>query len=230
MILFTRVSGNAKTGPIPVSMSVKETCPDSCPLKHGGCYASGGPINLHWLRLTQGKTGILWNEFLSAIRKLPRAQLWRHNQAGDLPGINNVIDPHAMGELVAANTGKRGFTYTHKPVLAEQASAHTVASNRKAIAHANAHGFTVNLSADNLAEADALAALAIGPVATLLPAEQKTNTHTPSGRKVVICPATNRENVSCSTCQLCQRASRSVIIGFPAHGVSTRKANAIALA
>ncbi len=229
MVLFTRISANQKTGPIPVSMSAKETCPDSCPLKHGGCYASGGPINLHWLRVSAGKVGIAWDAFLLQIRALPRAQLWRHNQAGDLPGVNNAIDAKALAGLVSANQGRRGFTYTHKPVLNEQASKATVSANRKAIAEANANGFTVNLSADTLHEADAMAELAIGPVVVLLPASQTTNTVTPKGRKVIVCPATFREYTSCATCQLCQRGDRSVIVGFPAHGVSTKKADAIAL-
>jgi hypothetical protein len=229
-VLFTRVSGNSKTGPIPVSISVKDTCPDACPLKAGGCYASGGPVNLHWVRVSAGKTGVLWGEFVKLVKGLHVGQLWRHNQAGDLPGVNNVIDSQALGKLVTANKGKRGFTYTHKPVLQGQADNATVKANRKAIAHANANGFTINLSANNLAHADELLALGIGPVVTLLPASQVKNTVTPNGAKVVVCPATNRENVSCATCKLCQWGKREFVIGFPAHGVSTKKANAIALA
>ena len=73
-VLFTRVSQNAKTGPIPVSMSPKNTCPDTCPLKGGGCYAQGGPINLHWMRLSKGGVGLLWADFLKAVRALHRGQ------------------------------------------------------------------------------------------------------------------------------------------------------------
>ncbi len=227
-ILLTRISRNAKTGPIPVSMSEKETCPDTCPLKQGGCYAQGGPVNIHWIRLSAHKVGVTWKAFLDAVKAFPYAQLWRHNQAGDLPGIGNAIDVRRMAELVSANKGKRGFTYTHKPTLDGQADGKTIEANRKAIANANRNGFTVNLSADTLADADALASLGIAPVATLLPSKQLTNTRTPSGRKVVICPAVTREFTTCATCQLCQRSNRSVIIGFPAHGVSTAKADAVA--
>lgn len=227
-VLFTRISRNAKTGPIPVSMSPKNTCPDTCPLKAGGCYAQGGPINLHWMKLSGERVGIAWADFLHAIRSLHRATLWRHNQAGDLPGLGNRIDASELGELVEANKGRNGFTYTHKPVLDGEADKNTVKANRKAIAEANKGGFTVNLSGDSLTDADKLASLAIGPVVTLLPASVTRNTVTPQGRKVVVCPATYMENVSCSTCKLCQRAERSHIIGFPAHGVSTKRASAIA--
>ncbi|MFZ9994271.1 MAG: DUF7227 family protein [Steroidobacteraceae bacterium] len=51
---------------------------------------------------------------------------------------------------------------------------------------------------------------------------------TPGGRRIAPCPATYRDDVSCSTCQLCQRRRRGVIVGFPAHGVSKRKVSAIA--
>lgn len=230
MFHLTAISRNAKTGPIPVSTSEKATCPDACPLKKSGCYASTGKVNIHWLAVSKGLRGMTWAGFVQAIKRLPRGQLWRHNQAGDLPGVNNAIDAKALGELVTANAGKRGFTYTHKPTLDGQADGKTIATNRKAIAHANANGFTVNLSADSLGEADALASLAIGPVATLLPHTANATAYTPQGRKVIVCPATQREFVTCATCQLCQKASRSVIVGFPAHGLAFRKVDAIASA
>jgi hypothetical protein len=228
-VLFTRVSSNAKTGPIPVSMSVKSTCPDVCPLKQKGCYASGGPINLHWLRLSNGvNKGISWEAFCDEISRLPMGQLWRHNQAGDLPGENNTIDSVAMGQLVKANRNRKGFTYTHKPILKGQCDSETLKANRKAIKAANKAGFTVNLSANTLTHADELADSNVGPVVTLLPATQTENTVTPKGRKVVVCPATQREFVSCQTCKLCSVANRSCIVGFPAHGVSVKAANVIA--
>lgn len=230
MVLFTRVSKNVKTGPIPVSMTTKDTCPDSCPLKAGGCYAAGGPINLHWQRLTKGLTGMSWDNFLGMVKGLPRGQLWRHNQAGDLLGVNNSIDVDALASLVKANKGRKGFTYTHKPVLSEQGDKATIDANVKAIKEANAGGFVVNLSANSLAHADKLKALGIGPVVTLLPATQTANCMTEGGHKVIVCPATQRDNVSCASCKLCSVGSRSVIVGFPAHGVSTKKANAIATA
>lgn len=209
---LTLVSANAKTGPIPVSMSSSETCPDACPLKSVGCYAKTGNFAIHWNRLSS--KGWTFAEFLKAVKALPFGQLWRHNQAGDLPGKNNEIDARALARLVKANEGKRGFTYSHKPMTQP---------NKRAIARANAKGFTVNLSADSLDEADELKALGIGPVVTLLPSDQLTNVITPKGNRVVVCPAVTRKGVTCSTCKLCQRADRTAIVGFPAHGMLKRK-------
>lgn len=101
--------------------------------------------------------------------------------------------------------------------------------NRAAIATANAKGFTINLSANNLDHADKLTDLGIGPVATVLPHDfDARKTTTPQGRIVAQCPATYRDDVTCKTCGLCQKQSRRVIVGFPAHGNSKKKASAVA--
>lgn len=221
-VSLTLESRNAKTGKIPVSTTTALTCPLSCPFNtanEGGCYASGGPLRIQWGKVTDGKAGMGWTAFCEAVSKLPEDQLWRHNQAGDLPGNRVKINRPALERLVKANRGKRGFTYTHY-------SMHD-AGNRDAVAYANANGFTVNLSGNNLKHADELADLGIAPVVVVLPASQTENTTTPKGRKVVVCPATIRDDVNCKTCGLCARL-RDAIIGFPAHGAAHRKADAIA--
>tara|TARA_R110000822_G_scaffold306726_1_gene433182 strand:+ start:662 stop:1201 length:540 start_codon:yes stop_codon:yes gene_type:complete len=142
-----------------------------------------------------------------SIAALPPGQLWRHNVAGDLPGVNESVDAYALGEIVRANTGRRGFTYTHKKSLdaiewAQQATA---------------WGFTVNMSADDAGEADQLADTGL-PLVCIVPMDTPERTTTPGGLPIVICPAQTRDNVSCNTCQLCQRADRNIVIGFRAHG------------
>jgi hypothetical protein len=145
-----------------------------------------------------------------------------------LAGKNQEIALELLKDLVNANQGRKGFTYTHKPVLDGQEG--PIQSNRAAIKNANAQGFTINLSANGLNHADKLAALGIGPVCTILPDQNPVNRTTPQGRKVVICPAQTRDNTTCATCGLCQRADRSVIVGFMPHGSQQKKALAIARA
>lgn len=220
-VSLTLESRNAKTGKIPVSTTTALTCPLSCPFNtanEGGCYASGGPLRIQWGKVTEGTAGMGWAAFCEAVAKLPEGQLWRHNQAGDLPGMGDEIDTGALLQLVMANAGKRGFTYTHKPMTPV---------NAHAVKQANEAGFVINLSGNNLAHADELADLGIAPVVCVLPASQTENTTTPKGRKVVVCPATVRDDVSCKTCGLCARL-RDAIVGFPAHGAAHRKADAIA--
>jgi len=203
-------SANAKTGPIPVSTTDRATCPIDCAVR-SACYAAAGPLALHWAAVSTGQRGQLWPEFVAAVAALPAGQLWRHNQAGDLPGDGRTVDPVALGQLVAANRGRRGFTYSH----------YRDRESLRWIGHANAWGFTINLSANDLADADRLADTGAGPVVVVLPSTQTENTTTLAGRRVVVCPATQRDDVSCATCQLCQR-QRSTIVGFPAHGTRRR--------
>jgi hypothetical protein len=213
---ITLKSRNTKTGPLPVTTSARETCPDACPLKTAGCYAKSGPLALHWARVTTATT----DATLAAIASLKPGTLWRHNQAGDLAGAGDHIDAAQLQALVAANKDKRGFTYTHKPMDRP--------ANRDAVASANANGFTINLSADSLTEADELASLNIGPVVTVLPRSAPEKLTTPAGRRVVVCPAQTREDVTCQTCQLCQRRDREVIVGFRSHGAGARHVDIIA--
>lgn len=219
-VYFTRQSRNAKTGPIPVSTSSADTCPEACPLKGAGCYAEAGPLGILWRKVSRGEAGLSWEQFLEQVKELPSRIMWRHNQAGDLPGAGDAIDRKALRELVRANGKRRGFTYTHKP---------STRSNLAAIRAANKAGFTINLSADNLKEADTLADTGAGPVVVVLPSDVKRPVKTPQGRTVAICPATIAP-ITCMDCGLCAMPGRKAIIGFPAHGVSKAKASAIARA
>src|SRR5207247_515571 len=104
-IQLTPKSGNRKVGPMPVSTTAAKTCPDECALKANGCYADGGPISIIWRALNKAKPGakyklpngigqsLNWAGFCKAIAALPVGTIWRHNQAGDLLGINAIDVP-----------------------------------------------------------------------------------------------------------------------------------------
>ena len=231
-IHVTPVSRNEKTGPIPVTTSSKNTCPDSCQLKGNGCYADTGHVNIHWQKVSKGERGLPFDDALDTIKALPSESLVRHNQAGDLPGIGDVLLADENVRLAAALTyeKKRPFSYTHYPVLGNSTTAEV---NRGIIKHINHKGFVVNLSANNLEEADSLADLAIAPIVTILPIDAGKGAITPQGRKVVTCPATYKEGVTCASCKLCaeqrllKNGKERCIIGFPAHGVQKRKAEKV---
>lgn len=213
------VSNNVKTGPIPVSTSSRDTCSPICPFFDNGCYAESGPLRIHWNAVTANLRGMSLTTFCETVASFDDDQLWRLNQAGDLPHVGGYIDAGAVALMCEANTGKRGFTYTHHDMA--------LPGNLDIVELANVSGFTINLSANDLAHADQLADTGL-PVCVVLPIDQETNTVTPDGRKVVVCPAAIRDNVSCMTCQLCQRADRTVIVGFPSHGTGAKKADAVA--
>ena len=222
---ITMKSNNKKVGKIPVSTTSASTCPAICPFNHaneGGCYANAGPLAMHWAKVTDGNRGDTWSVFVGKIANLKDGQLWRHNQAGDLAGDGNTLDAKANFQLSEANKGKRGWTYTHYDVLNDKHNANVVEQMVR-------DGFVVNLSGNNLAHADDLYDMDIAPVTTVLPSDQMTNTVTPKGRKVVVCPAVVKDDVSCEDCKLCARM-RDVIVGFPAHGNGKKKADAVASA
>jgi len=221
-------SSNAKTGGIPVSTSAKSTCPPACPFSGAGCYAESGPLALHWSKVSRGERGDNWRTFLSRIRSLPESQLWRHNQAGDLPGNGNRIDSVKLIALAMASEGKRGFTYTHKPVIQTQGvPASVVSSNRRAVKQALSKGFTINLSGNSLAHADRLAETGL-PVATVVPPGSPARFTTPAGNRVVVCPAQRTETINCATCRLCAKADRGFIVGFVPHGTGAKKVSTVA--
>lgn len=224
---FTRVSSNSKTGPIPVTMTAPESCPDNCGLKKNGCYAEVGRVAIHWRRLSDANNGISQSALMQSIESLPDGTLWRHNVSGDLKHDSDYpdsIDSSFLHQLINANTGKRGFTYTHHKVIGDDESA---AINRALIDGSNNRGFTINLSADSLNDADKLKALNIGPVVTILPEDCDKVTITPAGNTVVQCPATYNDNIQCANCGICQVANRKAIIGFPVHGVGKKKAQKV---
>ena len=238
---FIAVSQNAKTGRMPASIIERASCWPGCALYENGCYAETGALALHWDRVSQGVRGGPWSEFCTKIAALRPGRLWRYAQAGDLPGYGAQIDGELLNELVAANTGKPVIAFTHKPVLGGDPVA---VENRRLIATAIKAGFMVNLSADNPAQAGALAELGIAPVVTMLArayarravrhrykkrrdewaetiAEWRDRTallplFTPAGRRIAICPATYTD-ATCKSCGACARV-RDAVIGFPAHG------------
>jgi hypothetical protein len=239
--LFVSVSANAKTGPIPATITERGSCWSGCALYEKGCYAFYGALGHFWAGVSGGTRGGSWDELCAKVAALPKRALWRYAQAGDLPGTDDAIDAQLFWQLVIANRGKRVIAFTHKPLLLDTVVA---ASNRSIIAVANTIGFTINLSANNPAEADALADLKVGPVVTILAhdyarravrhrskarpdewtetiAEWRDRiadlpTRTPAGRRIAVCPATY-SNATCKSCGACAEP-RGAIIGFPAHG------------
>lgn len=209
---FIPESSNRKTGAIPVTYTERASCPPSCPHYRADCYAEDFYTRMAWDKVPQ-RGGTL-EALCEAVAALPEGQLWRMNVAGDLPGEGEAVDPVALGEIVRANTGRRGFTYTHKKSPEALAWA----------AHATRWGFTVNLSADDAGEADALAEH--GPVCAIVPTDTPEKSYTPEGRTIIVCPAQTREDVTCASCGLCAIPDRRVIIGFRAHGTRARVADA----
>ena len=209
-------SDNGKTGHMPTSNSNSSTCPSACPFKDNGCYAQAGfHTMLNWRKVDNGERGKNWQGFIEDVKQIKPNTVWRHNVSGDLPGVDNDIDAIKLAELVDASRHARGFTYTHKPMTP---------ANQESVKQANDKGFTINLSANNLAHADELKALNVAPVTVVVTADSPLTQFTPAGNKVIVCPAQRKDNVTCASCKLCAIADRKVIVGFQVHGNQSKKA------
>jgi hypothetical protein len=121
-----------------------------------------------------------------------------------------------LAHLVVANTGKRGYTYTHH-ILNNH--------NVPILKRCNAQGFTVNISTESLSAADDAIALGL-PACTVVANNQPVPSHTPAGHKVVVCPAQERDT-NCAECKLCSQANRTCVVAFKAHGNAAKTVNAI---
>ena len=219
-----------------VTTSPRSTCPQGCehhPDNGGTCYAETGyHLKMHWDKVSEGKRGTDFETFLKEIESIPEGDAWRHNQAGDLLGNPedpaNSIDSVALDKLAKANKGKRGFTYTHKEIEPSKfVNATTAKANLEAITKANQDGFTINLSANGLAQADRYYKTG-NPVAVTVPEDTPEKTTTPDGNKVVVCPVQTDKAPNCAQCLLCQRGKRKVIVAFRVHGNGKKKFKAIA--
>jgi hypothetical protein len=217
---LTPKSSNRKVGAIPVSTTESRSCPEECSLKHplpgrknGPCYGGFGPLGMHWKKVDNRERGSNFTPFCNRVRRFPAGQKWRHNQVGDLPQRKDGrLHRRQCLQLAAASAHTRGWTYTHYTPLNDH-NARTIADMNKT------GGLVVNLSADNMQDADKYYQLGIAPVVVVLPANAPVmGNKTPDGVPVVVCPAQTVDSMTCEQCMLCKHARRKSIVGFLAHG------------
>ena len=219
-VALTTASKNSKTGAIPTTVTERSSCPTTCPFYDQGCYAKYHLQGVHWRAVSNAERGVSWNEFTKLVRKIAKGQLWRHNVAGDLPHNNGEIDYLQLRQLIDANKGKKGYTYTHH-MLNDH--------NRVCLENANSMGFTVNVSTESVEDADRVMTEYNLPAVAVVNSEKTDRFYkTESGRKVITCPAALfPDKVTCATCGLCQIAERQFIVAFPAHGTAKKTVNQI---
>jgi len=222
IVHITEKSGNSKTGPILTTMIERDSCPTICPFYNKGCYSLYGPCKMNWDKVQS--RGVDWDVFCFMVEAFKPRSLWRYGIAGDLPGKGNRIDKRKITKLVKTSAKSNGYCYTHKPVLKTKFAK----QNKELIKYANDNGFCINLSANNLNEADRLVDLNIGPVVVVLPKDSPKGLKTNKGNKVVKCPAELNSDFTCADCGLCAKIDRKIIIGFEAHGAASKTVSEIA--
>ena len=217
---LTKKSSNKKTGPIAVSTTSKDSCPSTCPLKGKGCYADSGPLRLHWDAVTDGPyrekpRGIDIESFIGQLKSLPEGSCFRHNQAGDLPHYNGLINAHAL-ELITDACAERkltAWTYTHHSI--------DNMNNVVMIKRSNIKGLTVNISAHSQQHAADCHKQGL-PAVCIVPKNETRRNWEHDGVKFLVCPAQWSEK-NCAECKLCSVADRSCVVAFKAHGTQAKK-------
>ena len=217
---LTKKSSNVKTGPIAVSTTSRDSCSPSCPLFGSGCYAESGPLRLHWDAVSEGSwrdkpRGTDIESFVASLKSLPEGSCFRHNQAGDLPHVNGLINAHAL-ELITDACKERkliAWTYTHHSV--------DNMNNTVMIRRSNKEGLTVNVSAHNQQHAADMHKKGL-PSVCIVPKNETRKAWDHDGVKFLVCPA-QWSDKNCAECKLCSVADRACVVAFKAHGTGSRK-------
>jgi len=84
----------------------------------------------------------------------------------------------------------------------------------------------VNCSTETESAADAAVAAGLPAVLAVNSEESRAQWNTAAGNRVIVCPAQQRDGVTCSDCMLCHKRGRRVVVAFLAHGTGKRKAQA----
>ena len=220
---------NKKTGPVAVTYSNPDTCPTTCELKGGPCYGETGHLKNHWNKLegTPHVEPYHWESLMISLQAhikresrlnffinetLTHLILIRHNILGDLPHQDNRITHSRLNDLYTSTEGALTWLYSHHDP--------TIKHNRKLIKEYNVPGrFVINLSANNLDQAQQYKDLKIAPVTTLLPHDHEGSTFKmPDNSTGVVCLYMTK-GIQCKQCGLCfAKSAEDIVIGFPGHG------------
>ena len=197
-------SSDKKIGKIVASYSPKESCPDSCSLKTGGCYAWG----LFYLRNLSNniQKGVINPKPLKQALKdrLNSCKVVRHRVAGDVVGdVKETIDECKLVE----SEGLINIGYTHtwreKSSVKLKKYFRASCSDMQELLEARKKGWAATL---------------IVPVGT------PKSIVLPNGEKAFMCPARHgiegKKDITCNDCTLCRvdKKTANKTVMFECHG------------
>jgi len=218
-------SGNTKmAGSKPVDatyLSIKYTCPKTCPLKGEGCYGDCYPLCLHIKRLDKEADGLSILQIARAEAKvinesykggrIPNGRNLRIHVTGDSRTIagTKLINSACGNWLDRGNNSNHIWSYTHcwDYILRNQWD-----------------NVSMLASVDSIDQV--IYARQNGYAPAIVVAEHLSNKSyyiKGSDVKWLACPAQTRDNVACSDCLLCTKANhlydKNMGISFAAHGL-----------
>ena len=214
-------STNRKTAGCATIKSSSKTCPP-CPWKKKGCLGDNFPMKFWW----DTRCTLSVKEALIAVRRIKRTTITRLWEVGDFPGSKGIIDEDIAMKFAHVLQNKVSFGYTHySPFKGD---------NQRILEKFN-ESCTMNLSANNIAQADKFLAKTSLPVVLTCHEDTPNKFLTPKGNLGIVCPheqftsSGKRKVEGCEPCgggyPLCARADRGYIIVFRAHGGQKKMIN-----
>lgn len=197
-------SSDKKTGSVVVSYSPKESCPDSCSLKEGGCYAWG----LYYLNILSKKiqNGTINTKSLTDALKerVHSTKIVRHRVAGDIVGdVPQTVEDCK----IVQSEGLINIGYTHH-WRAEEAQPlkgyfRASCSNLEEVMEARQMGWSPTL---------------------IVPSGTPKSLTMANGEKAFMCPARHgvdgKRDITCNDCTLCRVDAKTdkKTVMFEVHG------------
>lgn len=211
-------SGNSKVGDVAATYApIRQTCPESCPLRDNGCYAQSGNVSFSVRRLereTEGMNGdtvavLEGDEIADLARRAPLGHALRIHVSGDA-----TSDFRAQQLARGAQVWKGPvWSYTHA---------------WRDVARASWGRVSVLASCETLD--DVARARGKGYAAALVVASHPADGRAyraPNGVKVIPCPSQTRD-VLCTECRLCWNDAnlreQNACIAFAVHGATKKRA------
>lgn len=211
-VLFTAVSGNTKTGPLPVTYRTEATCPTTCAFYKNGCYAEGKPF----LVARKNARTVTVDEAVDKLGgRRADARFLRDRVSGDVLAADGKVDMPYIRALaeIGERTGLRVFGYTH---LWSKFTKRQVKETAR-------RGYVMNASCETRGDVERAVMLGMPAVITSDSVEEG---EVIAGLRVVTCPAQTHEGVTCASCGLCARPQRHAVVRFLTHGPRVQKARA----
>jgi len=210
-------SENKKIGNVAATyLPIKQTCPNTCPLKDKGCYAQGGNVNFQVKRLEKMNEGLYSYDIvrkeareISAFGPKANGKALRLHVSGD---VRSPKAAYLLGVAAKKWDGKV-YSYTHSWRNIPR----------------SVWGESISILASCESIEDAKQALERGYAPSIVVDTHKTDkAYFQDGIKVIPCPSQTRD-VTCEQCKLCMKDNvlkeQNAAIAFAVHG--SRKKHAL---
>jgi hypothetical protein len=214
MVTAIEKSTNRKIGNVSATYVAQQSCPDTCKLKGNGCYAENDFVGFTTRRLNKladGKSLLdMAHAEAKAILTLKGDKHLRLHVVGDCSTDRAASIVSDAAGAYQSRKGMSVWSYTHAWRNVERESWQQV---------------SILASCESIE--DVIAANKKGYAAAML-VESGFETCKQNGFKLIRCPQTKKDTVTCESCRLCAkdkwlRESKTVIC-FPAHSAGAKKA------